>query len=137
MGNDLFAARIKALRTKNNLSQDGLAKKLKVTKSRVAMWESSGTIPRNDVLRELSSLFSVSVDYLLGNEQMENQCPDNKRLQVLQRGLSKLDDAGLEKAQKILSAVFEDIFVDENGISVKFSDSFVDTLNMIEKKSDR
>lgn len=137
MGNDLFASRIKALRTKNNLSQDGLAKKLKVTKSRVAMWESSGTIPRNDVLRELSSLFSVSVDYLLGNEQMENQCPDNKRLQVLQRGLSKLDDAGLEKAQKILSAVFEDIFVDENGISVKFSDSFVDTLNKIEKKSDR
>lgn len=137
MGNDLFATRIKALRTKNNLSQDGLAKKLKVTKSRVAMWESSGTIPRNDVLRELSSLFSVSVDYLLGNEQMENQCPDNKRLQVLQRGLSKLDDAGLEKAQKILSAVFEDIFVDENGISVKFSDSFVDTLNKIEKKSDR
>lgn len=114
MGNQIFAARIKSLRTGRNLSLEGLAKELNVTKSRVAMWESSGTIPRNDVLKKISQLFSVSADYLLGNDQMENQKIENKKLRTLQRGLSKLDDAKLEKAQKILSAVFDDIFEEDD-----------------------
>ena len=96
-----------------NLSLDGLAAALKINKSRIGMWETNGTVPRDDVLIQLSQFFGVSIDYLLGNEKMEDKEPDSERLQFLQRGLGKLDESRLEKAEKVLSAVFEDIF--ENG----------------------
>ena len=76
------------------------------------MWENNGTVPRDDVLIRLSKFFDVSIDYLLGNEKMENKKPDSERLQYLQRGLGKLDDGRLEKAGKMLSVMFDDIFED-------------------------
>lgn len=113
MGNTNFAKRIKKLRMDKNLSLDGLANALNINKSRIGMWETNGTVPRDDVLIQLSHFFGVSIDYLLGNEKMEDREPDSERLQFLQRGLGKLDESRLEKAEKVLSAVFEDIF--ENG----------------------
>ena len=44
---------------------------------------------------------------------MEDKEPDSERLQYLQRGLGKLDEGRLEKAEKMLSVMFDDIF--ENG----------------------
>ncbi len=113
MGNKLFASRIKKLRTDKNLSLDGLASELGINKSRIGMWENNGTVPRDDILIKLSKYFDVSIDYLLGNEKMENKEPDSERLQYLQRGLKKLDEVRLEKAEKMLSVMFDDIF--ENG----------------------
>lgn len=113
MGNGKFAERIKKLRTDKKLSLDGLAKKLGINKSRVGMWENNGTVPREDVLISLSKFFDVSIDYLLGNEKMEDKTPDSERLQYIQRGLGKLDEERLEKAEKVLTVMFDDIF--ENG----------------------
>lgn len=113
MGNITFAERIKKLRNDRNLTLDGLAKKLGINKSRIGMWENNGTVPRDDVLIQLSRYFNVSIDYLLGNEKMEDKEPDSERLQFLQRGLEKLDAGRLEKAEKMLSVMFDDIF--ENG----------------------
>lgn len=113
MGNDTFANRIKKLRTDKNLSLDGLANELGINKSRIGMWETNGTVPRDDILIKLSKYFGVSIDYLLGNEKMEDKEPDSERLQYLQRGLGKLDEGRLEKAEKVLSVMFDDIF--ENG----------------------
>ena len=113
MGNNIFADRIKKLRTNKNLTLDGLAKELNINKSRIGMWENNGTVPRDDVLIQLSKYFNVSIDYLLGNEKMEDKEPDSERLQYLQRGLGKLDEGRLEKAEKMLSVMFDDIF--ENG----------------------
>lgn len=50
MANQVFGIRVKELREKAGLSMDQLATKLGVSKSRVNMWENSGTIPRGDVL---------------------------------------------------------------------------------------
>lgn len=113
MGNRTFANRIKRLRTDKNLSLDGLANELGINKSRIGMWENNGTVPRDDILIKLSKYFDVSIDYLLGNEKMEDKEPDSERLQYLQRGLGKLDEVRLEKAEKMLSVMFDDIF--ENG----------------------
>ncbi len=113
MGNTVFATRIRKLRMDKNLSLDGLATSLGINKSRIGMWETNGTVPRDDVLIQLSKFFGVSIDYLLGNEKMEDRAPESERLQFLQRGLGRLDEGRLEKAEKVLSAVFEDIF--ENG----------------------
>lgn len=113
MGNITFAERIKKLRMDRNLTLDGLAKALNINKSRIGMWENNGTVPRDDILIQLSKYFNVSIDYLLGNEKMEDKEPDSERLQYLQRGLGKLDEGRLEKAEKMLSVMFDDIF--ENG----------------------
>ena len=43
---------------------------------------------------------------------MQDKEPDSGKLQYLQRGLGKLDDKRLEKAEKVLSVMFEDIFND-------------------------
>lgn len=113
MGNTVFASRIKKLRSDRNLSLDGLANELGINKSRIGMWETNGTVPRDDILIQLSKYFNVSIDYLLGNEKMEDKEPNSERLQYLQRGLGKLDEGRLEKAEKMLSVMFDDIF--ENG----------------------
>lgn len=76
---------IKALREKTGLSQSGLAKKLGVTRSAVNAWEMGLSVPTAQYLVELSRLFQVSADYLLGlnNEEaiyIDNFTEQEKRL---------------------------------------------------------
>lgn len=113
MANEIFAARIKLLRQNKGLSLDQLAKELQINKSRVGMWESSGTIPREDVLIKLSQYFDVSTDYLLGNDTMKGNMPSNSEIQRLQRGLEKLNDEDLKRAEDMLKLVFKDIFEED------------------------
>lgn len=56
----------KKLRTDSNMTMDALAKKLNITKSRISMWENKGTVPKEEILLELSKLYNVSIDYLWG-----------------------------------------------------------------------
>ena len=67
-----ISERIKELREKQNITQSSLAKKLNITRSAVNAWEMGISIPNVEKLVELSSLFNVSVDYLLGVNSYEN-----------------------------------------------------------------
>ncbi len=60
------AERIKHLREANSITQTELAKKLNVTRSGVNAWEMGISLPSLQNLIELSFLFHVSTDYLLG-----------------------------------------------------------------------
>ena len=113
MGNNVFGTRVKDLREKKSLSMEQLARELKVTKSRVNMWENNGTLPRGEVLIELAKFFDVSTDYLLGKDDESQISVTNEKLSSLQRNLGKLNEADLEKAEGMLKAVFMDIFNDE------------------------
>lgn len=113
MANKIFSERIKTLRKNSNMTMDALGKKLNVTKSRISMWENNGTVPREETLVDISKLFNVSIDYLLGNENMQGKAPNKPELQVLQRGLESLNNTDLERAKTVLSAVFGDIFAEE------------------------
>ncbi len=113
MANQYFSTRVKELREKAGLSMDQLAQLLGVTKSRINMWENNGTVPRMNVLIELSKFFNVTTDYLLGNDEARNLSLENSRLNSLQRNLGKLSEADLEKAEGMLKAVFMDIFNDD------------------------
>ena len=112
MKKSTFSERIKKLRIDNELSMQDLASKIGVTKSSINMWENSNSVPKDNILIELSKLFNVSIDYLLGNEKMEERVPENKRLHYIQRNLGKLDERKLKQAEKILQTVFDDIFDD-------------------------
>ena len=68
----MIADRIKALREQQNITQSDLAKQLGITRSSVNAWEMGISIPNVEKLVELSSLFNVSVDYLLGVNSYEN-----------------------------------------------------------------
>lgn len=54
------------LRNENSLSQDALAEKLHVTRQAVSRWETGKTIPDPESLKQLSRLFNVSINTLLG-----------------------------------------------------------------------
>lgn len=55
------------LRTQKGLSQDELAEKLFVTRQAVSRWENGDTIPNTETLKQLSILFDVSINTLLGS----------------------------------------------------------------------
>lgn len=63
------------LRTKKGLSQDELAELVFVTRQAVSRWENGETIPNTETLKQLSKLFAVSINTLLGSpQQLFCQC---------------------------------------------------------------
>ena len=55
------------LRTEVGLSQEELSEKLFVTRQAVSRWETGETIPNTDTLKQLSKLYDVSINTLLGS----------------------------------------------------------------------
>lgn len=62
----MIADRIKHLREVNGITQSALAKKLGITRSSVNAWEMGISVPSTQNIVELSRIFCVSTDYLLG-----------------------------------------------------------------------
>lgn len=65
--------RIKECRINSKLSQKYVAMTLDVAAPSVSNWESGKTQPTPENLRRLASLFGVTVDYLLGDEQLPTE----------------------------------------------------------------
>lgn len=65
----MIAEKIKFLREEKGFTQTELAKKLGITRSSVNAWELGISVPSTQYIVELSTLFSVSTDYLLGVEK--------------------------------------------------------------------
>ena len=63
-----FKDRLSEIRQENNLTRAQLAKKLSVSVRLISYWENGQRECDFDMLIELSRLFDVSIDYLLGNK---------------------------------------------------------------------
>ena len=61
----ILGEKIAQLRRKNGWSQEELADKMEVSRQAVSKWESSQTTPDLERIMRLSSLFGVTIDYLL------------------------------------------------------------------------
>lgn len=61
-----FSDRLKSLRDKMGITQAELAKKLSLTRASVNAWEMGLSAPSTPFIVELSRLFHVTTDYLLG-----------------------------------------------------------------------
>ncbi len=64
---------IKQLRKEKKITQGQLAEAMNVSRSTIAMWETSGSCPKQESLKKLADYFLVSTDYLLGRITNENQ----------------------------------------------------------------
>ena len=67
-----FQERLKELRKDNNLTQKELAIKLGKSRTSVYEWETNGHEPDYDTLIQLARFLKVSVDYLLGNTDIDS-----------------------------------------------------------------
>lgn len=64
----IFADKLIRLRKKNGWSQEELAERMDVSRQSVSKWESAQSMPDIERLLQLSSMFGVSLDYLLKDE---------------------------------------------------------------------
>lgn len=71
-----FGSRLKQLRMNYNMTQPMLAKRLQVTKSVISAYETGLRMPSYETLLMISKVFSVSTDYLLGNNIWKNNSID-------------------------------------------------------------
>lgn len=70
-----LADRLVALRKENKLSQEALAEKLGLSRQAISKWERAEASPDTDNLISLAFLYGISLDQLLGNEQVKEQEP--------------------------------------------------------------
>lgn len=99
----MIAERIKFLREQKAYTQTELAKKLGITRSSVNAWEMGISVPSTQYIVELSNIFSVSTDYLLGVEKT-----------------SSIDISGLtEKDIEMIYSLAEYLKTKNQGISTK------------------
>ena len=68
----MIAEKIKSLRTSHGWTQAELARRLGITRNGVNAWEQALSTPSPAYLVELANLFSVSVDYLLGVDNLHS-----------------------------------------------------------------
>ena len=62
----MVSERIKVLREQKGMTQADLARQLGITRSSVNAWEMGISVPSTQYIVELSNMFNVSTDYLLG-----------------------------------------------------------------------
>ena len=60
---------IAKLRIQNNMTQEDLAEKVFVTRQAISRWETGETTPNIEALKQLSALFNVLINTLLGSEK--------------------------------------------------------------------
>lgn len=94
-GNDqlkfITGKRIKKLRLDRKLTLEELGKIFEppASKGLVGNWEKGRNSPNRLRLQKLSEFFNVSLDYLLGNDEIDN--PDESSLMVLQRNTEQTE----------------------------------------------
>ena len=121
--------RIKELRQKANLTQAQLAEKLGFTSQTVSNWESGSREPDIAALAQLSSLFNVSLDYLLLGKQEEAITLDDMDAEKRLSLLIKKDDVKNFKKYEYQTSAY--VF----GRSVNYGNHYNITLSEPNKKT--
>lgn len=72
-----IGATLKELRVIANLTQSELGKKLNLSKSAIAHYETGANLPSLRILMEYASLFNTTIDYIVGRTSLKS---DSSRL---------------------------------------------------------
>jgi len=71
-----FSQKLKALRKEHSFSQEEIAQQLNVSRQSVSKWESGQGFPETDKLKQISTIFGVTLDYLLKDDYDVEEQPD-------------------------------------------------------------
>jgi len=66
-----LAENLKYLRKQQNWTQEELAQRLNISRSQITKWENGDQIPDLVSLEKLSTLYGVSIDYLIGKQLLK------------------------------------------------------------------
>lgn len=67
---------LKSLRKSKGLTQDELAKRLKISRSTIGMYENGSREPDFETIELIADFFNVDIDYLLGRTDKTTYIPD-------------------------------------------------------------
>lgn len=90
----IFSKRLKELRNRKKLSQEELAAALDIPRTTIAGYESGArSIPREPRLKSIAHFFGVSIDYLLGHKDTENESEDleNQIISIIKSSTIHID----------------------------------------------
>lgn len=92
-----LAAKLKLQREKRNLSQEEVAKNIKVSRQTISNWETGKTLPDINSLILVSNLYETSLDFMLkGDEEYMNKIEkDTQDLVHLRKTVNVLKIIGL------------------------------------------
>ena len=78
-----FGKKLKELRKSYHWTQNQLANKLYISRTAVSKWESGKGYPNIDSLKDISRLFSVSIDDLLSCNDLNEDVKQNNKPNML------------------------------------------------------
>ncbi|PFI53888.1 transcriptional regulator [Bacillus cereus] len=70
--------RIKQIRIENKMSQEKFGKEVDLTKGTVSKFENGKAFPGRETIEKIADRFNVPIEYLYGNDQVENTTNDAK-----------------------------------------------------------
>ncbi len=111
--NKKFMDRIKELRTEFGFTQEKLGNMLGITKTGISYWESGTSVPNDEMLINISNIFHVSIDYLLGKSDIRNINNENEDYRIAFDDIGK-DYAELEDSEKDMIKTMIKAFKDKH-----------------------
>lgn len=116
MNSKIVGLKIKELRGKKSIELGFkytgamLANELNISRSYLGDIESGRIMPSTDIIRKLATIFDVSIDYFVENNNKDN-IEDND-LKRIERARAKMTPKDKEKMMKVLEASFDEYFKD-------------------------
>lgn len=109
----IFSKRLFFLRDKHKMSQESLGSKLNLSKKSISVYESAKAQPDINTLAKISSIFNVTVDYLLGlSDTLESNdkitYPTLLHKEICDKIIHVTDDKCLQTVNNILD-MYNDI----------------------------
>lgn len=112
-----FLERLKMLCDEKGVSQRKLEQDLRLSNGSTSKWKNSS--PSGDVLRKISEYFNVSIDYLMGKDDVKSELSpkseQEKKLIVLFRETNGVSDSDKEMLVKQFESTI-DMYLKAKGI---------------------
>lgn len=125
--NLLFRKRLKELRKKTGMTQEGLATVIDSNRSNIANYENGKNLPSIDTLSKLASIFNCSTDYLLGRNNYIDVVEETHDIDIISKNVIKA------KFIQTMDFMFEDVkiinVVNEEDLLHKIKESEVIKIN--------
>ena len=107
-----FNEKLFELRKQNGLSQEELSYKLNVARQTISKWEVGTTAPDMDNLIKISKIFEISIDELVGNENILKE--------MKQENIAEDENKNVSSKRKIIKIILLYIFILILGVLITF-----------------